>query len=168
MNFSIRPEITADHNAIRRVNRLTFGREAEARLVDALRVGGYVRVSLVAEQDGCVLAHILFSELQILADADSVMALALAPMAVLPEFQRQGVGSALARRGLEKCRQLGYKIVVVVGHPRFYQRFGFSSKTANGLESSYTGEGFMAVELEPASLDGVKGRLKYPPPFGDV
>jgi putative acetyltransferase len=125
MNPLIRPETSADHEAIRHVNRIAFGQDAEARLVDALRDGGYVGASLVAEQDGQVVGHILFSDLPIITEAGTVPSLALAPMAVLPEFQNQGIGSALVRRGLEVCKEQGHRIVVVVGHPQFYPRFGF-------------------------------------------
>jgi putative acetyltransferase len=162
----IRPETAADHHAIRHVNRLAFGQDAEARLVDALRDGGYVRASLVAEKDAQVVGHILFSDLPIVTWAGTIPALALAPLAVVPEVQKQGIGSALMRRGLEVCKEQGHRIVVVVGHPHFYQRFGFSSKLAAQLESAYSGrESFMAVELVPGALDGVTGRVQYPPPF---
>src|SRR5215468_871227 len=90
---SIRAETPADHEAIRHVNRLAFGQHDEARLVDALRDGGYVQASLVAEKDGQVVGHILFSDLPIITGAGTVPALALAPMAVLPAIQNQGVGS---------------------------------------------------------------------------
>jgi putative acetyltransferase len=166
MNILIRPETAADLDALRHVNRLAFGQDDEARLVDALRKGGYVRLSMVAEQAGQVVGHILFSDLPIINEAGTVPALALAPMAVLPAFQRQGMGSALVRRGLDECRQQGHQIVVVVGHPQFYPRFGFSSKMAAHLDSPYSGrESFMAVELVPGALDGVKGRVVYPSPF---
>jgi len=167
MNILIRPETSADHDAIRHVNRLAFGQGDEARLVDALRDGGFVRVSLVAQQAGQVVGHILFSDLPIITGAGTVPALALAPMAVLPEVQRQGIGSALVQKGLEACRQQGHRIVVVVGHLHFYPRFGFSPKLATSLESPFSGsDSFMAVELVPGALDGVAGRVQYPPPFG--
>lgn len=167
MNLVIRPESTADHEAIRHVNRLAFGQDDEARLVDALRDGGYVRVSLVAERARQIVGHILFSHLPIITGAGTVPALALAPMAVLPEFQNQGTGSVLVQRGLEACRQQGRRIVVVLGHPHFYQRFGFSPKLAAHLESPFSGnDAFMAVELVPGVPDGVNGRVQYPPPFG--
>jgi putative acetyltransferase len=166
MSVPIRPETTADHDAIRQVNRLAFGQDAESRLVDALRDGGYVRVSLVAESAGQVVGHILFSDLPIITEAGPVPALALAPMAVFPEYQNQGNGSALVRRGLEVCKEQGHRIVVVLGHPHFYQRFGFSSKMAARLDSPFSGrESFMAVELVPGALDGVTGRVQYPSPF---
>jgi putative acetyltransferase len=169
MNINIRPETAADHEAIRHVHRLAFGQDAEARLVDALRDGGYVRTSLVAEKDGQVVGHILFSDLPIITDAGTVPALALAPMAVLPGLQRQGIGSALVRRGLVECRQQGHQIVVVVGHPHFYPRFGFSSKLASALASPFGGgDSWMALELVPGALDGVRGRVQYPSPFEQV
>jgi putative acetyltransferase len=119
MNFLIRPETSVDHEAIRHVNRLAFAQDDEARLVDALRDGGYIRVSLVAEVGGQVVGHILFSDLPIITGARTVPALALAPMAVLPELQRQGIGSALVQKGLEACRQQDHRIVVVLGQEDF-------------------------------------------------
>jgi putative acetyltransferase len=167
MSISIRPEATADQDAIRHVNRLAFGQDEEARLVDGLRGGSYVRVSLVAEQAGQVVGHILFSDLPIITGAGTVPALALAPMAVLPERQNQCIGSALVQTGLEACRQQGHRIVVVLGHSHFYPRFGFSPKLAANLESPFSGsDSFMALELVPGALDGVVGRVQYPPPFG--
>jgi putative acetyltransferase len=167
MSALIRPETSADHESIRHVNRVAFGQDDEARLVDALREGGYVRVSLVAEAGGQVVGHILFSDLPIITGAGTVPALALAPMAVLPEFQNQGIGSALVQKGLEACRQQGHRIVVVLGHAHFYPRFGFSPKLAAHLESPFSGsDSFMAVDLAPGALDDVAGQVQYPPPFG--
>ena len=165
----IRLENDHDHEAVRQMNRLAFGQDAEARLVDALRCGGFARASLVAEIDGQVVGHILFSDLNIVADTSIVAALALAPMAVLPEFQRQGIGSALVRRGLETCKEQEHRIVVVLGHPDFYPRFGFSSKLAEHLQSPYGGgPSHMAAELVPGALDCVVGKLVYSPPFNDL
>src|SRR5262245_22891498 len=167
MTPTIRHETAADHEAVRHVNRLAFGQDDEAGIVDALRNGGYVRVSLVAEVNSVVIGHILFSDLPILTEGGTVPALSLAPMAVLPEYQRQGIGSALVRNGLEACRAQGHRIVVVLGHPDFYPRFGFSAKVAEPLSSPFGGrEAWMALELVPGALGGVTGWVHYPPPFG--
>jgi putative acetyltransferase len=166
MPLIIRPEIPSDLDAIQQVNRMAFGQEDEARLVDALREGGYIRLSLVAQDEERVVGHILFSDLPIITDTGTVPALALAPMAVLPAFQRQGIGSELVRRGLDRCREQGHRIVVVLGHPHFYRRFGFTSELAQPLSSPFQGEAWMAMELVLAALHGVAGRVKYSPPFG--
>jgi putative acetyltransferase len=165
VNYLIRAEVVADHEDIRRVNRLAFGQDAEGQLVGALREGGLVRLSLVAELAGNVVGHILFSDLPIVTDQGAISALALAPMAVLPELQNQGIGSTLVRRGLEECRRQGYRIVVVVGHAEFYPRFGFSAELARRLDSPYRGDSCMALALFPGALEGVHGRVEYPPPF---
>ena len=167
MTPTIRPETAADHEAVRRVNRLAFGRGDEAEIVDALREGGYTRLSLVAEEAGEVIGHLLFSELPIHTAGGVVPAVSLAPMAVLPEFQGRGVGSALVREGLAACRGQGHRIALVLGHPYFYPRFGFSAKLAEPLTSPFGGgEAWMAAELVPGALAGVSGEVQYPPPFG--
>jgi putative acetyltransferase len=169
MAVIIRPELVADHDAVRHVQRLAFGRDAEAGLVDALRAGGYARVSVVAENDGRVVGHVLFSDLPIITKAETVAGLALAPLAVLPAWQRQGIGTALVQRGLEICRAQSHRIVVVLGEPDYYQRFGFSSELTARLESPFSGElAFMAVELVPRALDDIAGKVQYPPPFEGV
>ena len=164
--WTVRAETEADHQSVAEVNRLAFGgRDDEARLVEALRQGGYARVSLVAEIGGRVIGHVLFSDLPIVTSEGTVSALALAPMAVVPEFQRRGIGSALVRAGLDQCRSAGHRIVVVLGHPPFYPRFGFSASLARTLEAPYSGNAFMAAELVPGALAGISGRVAYPPPF---
>ena len=161
----IRQEAADDLETIQTVHRLAFDGDEEARLVDALRAEGYARASLVAEAEGRVIGHILFSDLPILTPDATIPALSLAPLAVIPENQRQGVGSALVREGLQFCRVAGHRIVIVLGHPEFYPRFGFSAKLAGRLKSPYSGEAFMAMELVPGALDGVEGEVCYPPPF---
>jgi putative acetyltransferase len=161
----IRDETPADHPAIREVNRLAFEGDLEARLVDRLRAEGLGIASLVAVEDGQVVGHIFFSELPIETEAGVLRAASLAPMAVRPERQRQGIGSALVRAGLEACRQKGYSIVVVVGHPGYYPRFGFAAELAQPLQSPYAGEAFMALELVPRALYGIRGTVRYPRAF---
>ena len=165
-NVAIREERQADHTAVREVNRLAFGQDDEANLVDALRAGRYTRLSLVAERDGVMIGHLLFSRLPIETSNGVVEALALAPVAVLPVCQRQGVGSQLIRDGLTMCRQRDHRIVVVLGHADYYPRFGFSAALAERLRSPFPGPHFMALELVSGALDGVEGEVRYPPPFG--
>ncbi len=164
--ITIREEIQDDRPAIREVNALAFGSTEEADLVDRLRADGLVLASLVACDDGEVVGHILFSTLPIETAGRGVKAASLAPMAVRPERQRQGIGSALVRRGLEVCRALGLDGVVVLGHPSYYPRFGFSAEGARRLEAPFSGPAFMSLELVPGALDGVSGRVRYPPAFG--
>src|SRR5579864_3536469 len=165
MGVEIRAEGPGDFVAIRAVHREAFGRDDEGRLVDALRGEGYVRLSLVAEDTGCITGNILFSHLRIETEQGTVDALALAPLAVTPRYQRQGIGSRLVREGLCACTDLGHTIVVVVGHTEFYPRFGFSAKLAEPLSAPFPGDSFMALELVPRALNGVFGTLKYALPF---
>lgn len=167
----VREEGDGDADAVREVNRSAFepDGEGEDRLVDALRAGGFARLSLVAEVHSKVVAHILFSDLKIVTAAGEVSALALAPMAVLPEYQRLGIGSALVRQALEQCKRQGHRIVVVLGHPDYYPRFGFSSKLAERLQSPFgSGPAHMALALNDDALEGVAGHLVYAAPFTEL
>jgi putative acetyltransferase len=163
---TIREELPEDRAAIRAVNDLAFGTPEEAVLVDRLRADGLVLASLVACEDGAVDGHILFSALAIETAGRTIRGAALAPMAVRPERQRRGIGSALVRRGLEACRARGVEAVVVLGHPSYYPRFGFSADTARRLEAPFSGPAFMALELALGVLAGVAGRVRFPSAFG--
>ncbi|MDG2286175.1 MAG: N-acetyltransferase, partial [Alphaproteobacteria bacterium] len=132
-----------------------------------LRDGGFVVASFVALAKGQIVGHILFSRISILTDDGPLSAVSLAPMAVLPSHQRMGIGSNLVEAGLRACTEQGDMIVVVLGHPGFYPRFGFSAQLAQPLVSPFGGgETWMALELEPGALAGVAGRVEYSPPFG--
>src|SRR5262245_38973128 len=146
---TIRPEGPHDLVAIREVNRLAFGGEEEVAIVDRLRADGLVIASLVATDGDLLVGHILFSKLPIDRPRDPLVAAALAPMAVRPERQRQGIGSFLVRAGLDICRKEALPAVVVVGHPDYYPRFGFSAELAAQLSSPFSGPAFMAMELVP-------------------
>jgi putative acetyltransferase len=166
MDVEIRPENRGDRDAIWHVNNAAFGGDAEADLVDALRGSGFAELSLVAEFDGEIVGHILFSPVSIMTKAGMVDALSLAPMAVAPGRQRTGIGSRRVKEGLKICRQRGHAIVIVLGHPEFYPRFGFSAELAASLESPFGGgEAWMALELVAGVMAGIKGRVEYPPPF---
>jgi putative acetyltransferase len=169
LNLKIREEGEGDAKFIREVHRIAFGRSAEAELVDCLRGDGYARVSLVAEADERVIGHVMLSDLPIATSSGAaVECFSLAPMAVLPEYQEQGVGRTLVNAALEASRALGCRVVVVLGHRTYYLRFGFSACTAQQIEASYGGEDFMALELVPGALAEGGGRVTYPPPFALV
>ena len=159
---------TPDHlDGIRNVNRLAFGGEDEVKLVDRLRADGLVVASLVALRDGEVAGHILFSELPIRrSDGGVIPAASLAPMAVHPRLQRVGVGSLLVRAGLEVCRAKGKEAVLVLGHPGYYPRFGFSVELGRRVQSPYSGDSWMALELKRGALEGISGSVQYPAAFG--
>ncbi len=165
----IRPEKKKDYTAIYKVNELAFGGRAEADLVDDLRkTDGFIpELSLVAIHNQELIGHILFSPIAIKSKKSVTSALALAPMAVHPEFQNKGVGSKLAVRGLEDCRRLGHSIVVVIGHPGYYPRFGFLPDRDRGLNVPFPvlDEAFMVMELVPGALKAAQGEIIYPPPF---
>lgn len=160
----IRPESGDAHDQpqIRAVHEAAFGRRDEADLVDSLRDDGVGLASLVAEFEGRIVGHILFTRMSI----GSIPAAALAPLAVLPEYQRRGVGGKLIADGLELLRQQGERIVIVLVHPEYYRRFGFSVEKARLLESPFPPEAYMALELAPGALDGIKGKVRYPAAFG--
>jgi putative acetyltransferase len=165
MTFEVREEITGDEAGIREVNRLAFGGDEEVRLVDRLRADGEVIVSLVAVDGGEVVGHALFTRLPVEGAGEVVQAAALAPVAVRPGRQRQGIGSALIMRGLELCHDRGCAAVIVLGHPEYYPRFGFTAELARHLSAPFSGPAFMALELSPGSLSG-GGTVRYPAAFG--
>lgn len=156
----------ADLVSVRAIIGAAFGRSDEANLIDALRAEGVVLTSLLAIVGDQPVGHILFSRMSVETTAGPVFAAALAPLAVLPAFQRRGIGGQLIRHGLEVLRGRGEKIVIVLGHPDYYPRFGFSSEKARALESPFAPEAFMALELTSGALKGVRGKVKYPAAFG--
>jgi putative acetyltransferase len=181
----IRDERDEDREAVHAVNVVAFGTPAEADLVDRLRRDADSYISLVAEADGRVIGHILFTpvtvsnrpridaqpEGQSNAQTDPQLRLiGLAPMAVATEYQRQGVGTALVGEGLARCAQAGYGAVVVLGHPGYYPRFGFRPAATYGLDSEYDSppEAFMAIELQPGCLTHISGRVSYHRAFKEL
>lgn len=164
---TIREEELHDIAAVRYVNEQAFGGPAEADLVDALRSRHKVTLSLVAVKDERVVGHILFSPVTIKSGVKAFSALGLGPMAVLPEYQRRGIGSALVRAGLADCRKMGHECVVVLGHREYYPRFGFVPASKWGIECKWgvPDEVFMVIELREGALRGRAGVAKYQPEF---
>jgi putative acetyltransferase len=164
----IRDERPGDAERIRAVNLAAFETSTEADLVDALRRQATPLVSLVAEEEANVIGHILFSPVT-LASEPGLALMGLAPMAVAPSRQRQGVGSRLVREGLERCRQLNVAAVVVLGHAEYYPRFGFLPAARLALRSQYDvpEEVFMVRELRDGALNGVAGTIRYHPVFAN-
>jgi putative acetyltransferase len=166
MAETIRAAKPADAEAIATLNRAAFGGEDEVGIVERLRRDGLVAVELVAEQGGAVAGHILLSWLPTVMDGCSVKAVALAPMAVQPGLQKQGTGGRLIMAALDEARAAGVEAVIVLGHPGYYPRFGFSAVLAERLASPFSGEAFMALELAPGALAGLRGSVSYPAAFG--
>jgi len=167
--MQIRPERPEDHAAVAALHERAFGQPAEARLVEALRAAGAATVSLVAEREGRVVGHVLFSPVTVRDGAREWGAIGLGPVAALPEQQRSGIGSALVRAGLARCRALRHGVVLVLGHATYYPRFGFRPAAEVGLrwEQGHD-ESFFVVELEPGALAGRRGVVRYRPEFSAV
>ncbi len=164
---TIRPEQLADIAAIHAVHVAAFPTDAEARLVDRLRDSGSARLSLVAEVAGQIVGHVLFSPVTV-GGKSVAGAQGLAPVAVVPSRQRQGIGGALIRGGLDACRQLGCGFVVLLGHPEYYPRFGFQRASTFGLTSEYAAdEAFMVLELRPLAIPAGGGPVRYRPEFAE-
>jgi putative acetyltransferase len=165
----IRDEEENDWAAVRALNAAAFETPAEANLVDALRVQAQPVVSLVAEEAGLVVGHILFSPVTLSGHA-GLHIMGLAPMAVAPSRQRHGIGCALVRAGLERCRAIGAGAVVVLGHHKYYPRFGFSPSVRFGIGSEYEvpDDAFMVVEVQPGFLRGASGTIQYHAAFKNV
>lgn len=168
--IKIRREQPQDIAAIWRVNEAAFSRPGEADLVDALRQRGAITLSLVAEQDGVIIGHILFSPVIITAEDGLVTAVGLGPLAVSPAHQRTGVGSRLVQTGLDILRQASHTLVIVLGHATYYPRFGFVPASQFGIrwENEAPDEAFMVLALQPGALDGISGIARYQPEFTTV
>jgi len=180
--MKLRLETEADHVAVHNIHAAAFETDAEARLVSALRANAHPIVSIVAVDDSEeVFGHILFTPVTLSPElspeprpetsptpAETIMG--LAPMAVSPALQRQGIGSDLVRAGLEQCAEIGTLAVIVLGHPDYYPKFGFQPASTFGLRSTYDvpDEVFMARELVPDGLADRNGIVHYHPAFGEI
>ncbi len=172
MQWIVRAESESDHDAIDRVHRLAFGQANEGRLVRAPRCfPEFVPdLSLVAEAERAIVGHILFTPIHIRESTLAIPALALAPMAVLPDWQRRGVGSSLVKDGIDRCRRLGHAWIIVLGHSEYYPRFGFVPASGFGIRAPFpvSDDAFMAMALQPHAFAECAGVVEYPPAFSDV
>jgi putative acetyltransferase len=173
MLFEIRPETPSDYPAITEVNDFAFGQPNEGKLVENLRKNPKFisELSFVAEVDGKIAGHILFFPVVIkLEDGKEKETISLAPLAVLPEFQRQGIGGELIREGIKACQRLGYDSVIVLGHPEYYPKFGFRQANSWGIIDPFDApvEAFMALELKKGTLGGAAWIVEYPDEFLEV
>ena len=164
--IEIREEHSGDVAAVRDVNRRAFGQDQESHIVDALRANGAALLSLVAILDGQVVGHIMYSPLSVVDRQGA----ALGPMSVLPEFQRQGIGSRLVESGNRKLQEAGCPFIIVVGHPEYYPRFGFSPASTYGItcEWELPDNVFMVLALNQPKMKDVAGLAKYRPEFSTV
>lgn len=167
MSVEIREERQGDLAAIREINQRAFAQDQEANIVDALRANGAVRLSLVATVHGRAVGHIMYSPLSV---GGGVTGAALGPMAVLPEYQRQGIGSELIRRGNRQLKNEGCPFVIVLGHAEYYPRFGFKPAGAHGItcEWDVPDDVFMLLVLDEARMRGVSGAARYRQEFSSV
>ena len=165
--LTLRQETVDDIPGIRKVVYAAFGRAGEADLVDALRASGSLVLSAVATIDDRIVGHVGYSPMVI---GEQHEAVALAPVAVSPECQRQGIGAALVRWSLEECRRMGHRLVIVLGEPEYYGRFGFTPAATCGIECPFPApsEAFMMLELAPGAARDVCGVVRYRPEFNAV
>jgi putative acetyltransferase len=161
MKILIRPELPADYAAVAAIHISAFPTDAESKVVNAIRENGNAVISLVAIADDKVIGHILFSPVTTHPPTPE-KGLGLAPVAVLPAYHKQGIGSQLIRAGLEQCRKLGYDYAVVLG-PKYYMRFGFEKASAFGLQNEYgVDDEFMVTKFNALPAGGL---IKYTPEF---
>ena len=166
----IRREKSEDIPVINNLNRQAFGQKSEAKIIDKLRSRGVLLISLVALQDSKVVGHIAFSPVTVESERSNWEAMALGPMAVLPKFQRKGIGSKLVYTGLDECKRLGHRIVVLVGHPEYYPRFGFIPAKAKGIDCEFEvpNEAWMINELKASALVGRQGKVIFQNEFKEA
>jgi len=166
----VREERPEDIEAIHAVNEKAFGQAQESQLVDALRKNSGVLLSLVATLNGRVVGHILYSPVSISSDGKAVIGAGLGPMAVLPEYQRQGIGGNLIEAGNQKLREMGCPFVVVLGHPEYYPRFGFKPASAYDIRCEWDvpDNVFMVLVMDQSKMKNISGAAKYRQEFASA
>jgi putative acetyltransferase len=168
--IQIREEQPQDIEAIREVCDQAFGQLQESDLVDSLRRNCKDLLSLVAVDQSRVVGHIFFSPVTVETGEKPILGMGLAPMAVLPEFQRLGIGSELVRAGVDALRQKGCPFIIVLGHSDYYPRFGFERASQYGIRSEWDvpDDAFMVLVLDDVKMEGISGVAKYRPEFAEA
>jgi len=163
--MKIRAQHAADLEAIRRINVQAFEREESGvGVFDQLRATRTDLVSLVAEADARVIGHVLFAPASVMGSSGEIAGMGLGQLAVVPGYQRQGVGSALTRRGLELLREVACPFSIVVGHASYYPRFGYVRGSTLGLRCQWPGvpdESFMVLVLDAPRMVGANGVARF-------
>ncbi len=164
----IHPEQPSNYQGIAETILQAFEQDNEVRLVQQIRKSDrYIpNLSLIAEVDGVIVGHILFSYIDLVNNDVTYKVLGLAPLAVKSKFQNQGIGSALVREGLAKADAMGESMAIILGHPQFYHRFGFEPSVCYGIESPFpVPENFFMVKTLNNYQNTQRGKVIYPPPF---
>ncbi len=162
--IAIRPEQPDDIPSVRVLNETAFGQPDEAGIVDSIRTACSDAVSLVATDDGQVVGHIFFSPVFASGESGTVHGMGLAPIAVSPKRQCQGIGSLLVQAGISTMRERGCPFIIVLGHLKYYPRFGFVPASQHGLSCQWDGvpdEAFMVLILEEETMAAVSGTARY-------
>jgi len=169
-DMKIREETSTDFKGVWELNAAAFETEVEANLVNLLRESGISYISLVAEQNEKMIGHILFTPVVLEGDNSGIKLAGLAPMAVIPNLQKLGIGSRLVAEGIKHCKSMGFDAIVVLGHPEYYPRFGFVPSVNYNIVSEYDvpDEAFMILELNKGCLKGKQGKIKYHKAFSNV
>ena len=170
MDVGVREETPGDVVAVRRVDEEAFGRPQEARLVDLLRAGQAVLLSLVAIVDDRIVGHIVFSPVRLGSGGAELVGAGLGPMAVVPELQRRGIGSRLIAEGTRRLRARGCPFIVVLGHPGYYPRFGFVPASRHGVRCEWDvpDDAFLCLLLDSRGFRGMSGVVRYRDEFAMV
>ncbi len=166
----VRKETPADTSRIHHLNAIAFGQADEAQIVDNLRKSDALSVSLVAEENKQIIGHIAFSPVCIERQPEKINILGLGPMAVLPAYQNKGIGAQLIEQGLALCKEANCDLVVVLGHPNYYPRFGFVPTQPFGILCEYDvpADVFMLQELKKGVVSKLTGTIKYHAAFANA